>query len=122
MVHVGRAVATYEADEANASGNFSASNLPRVNFSPQICLNLALGNFFDSYLPQYCLGCFFYLTGCLCVLYTQIVLSICFFLLVDGVFTCFLQHHTCYCSSLTQSLFKVQVFITSLLLDNVNIL
>ena len=46
-------VATYEA-EVNASGNFSASNLPRVNFrlkfasnlprvkfSPRICLNFA---------------------------------------------------------------------------------
>ena len=54
-----RAVATYEADEANASGNFSASNLPRVNFSPQICLNLASGQIFASHLPQFCLGCFF---------------------------------------------------------------
>ena len=62
-----RAVATYEADEANASGNFSASNLPRVNFSPQICLNLASGKLFASHLPQSCLGCFFCLTRCLCV-------------------------------------------------------
>ena len=115
-----RAVATYEADEANASGNFSASNLPRVNFSPQICLNLASGKIFASHLPQFCLGCFFCLTRYLWFLfYTHIVLGICFSLLVDGVF---LTTACIFCSSLTQSLFKVQVFITSLLLDNVNIL
>ena len=60
-----RAVATYEADEANASGNFFASKLPRVIFAPQICLNLASGKFFASnfatvllqliFLPQACL-------------------------------------------------------------------
>ena len=47
-----RAVATYEADEANSSGNFFASNLPRVKFSPQICLSLASGKF----SPQICLN------------------------------------------------------------------
>ena len=47
-----RAVATYEADEANASGTFFASKLPRVKFSPQICLNHASVIFPASFFPH----------------------------------------------------------------------
>ena len=58
-------VATYEADEANALDNCFASKLPWIFFSPQMCLNLASGNFSASnfatvlpqliFLPQACL-------------------------------------------------------------------